>query len=190
MKVGLAGEVGECFGRPEHLVFPFLGRQRGVQEIFDHTEVFFREGQPPSQVVRQALDKAAALCRDRGVRLTPIRRRVLELVWREYRPVGAYDILEVLKQEHRGAAPPTVYRALDFLLTQGLVHRIESLNAFAACRYPDKPHVAEFFVCARCGAVAELKSERAEAEVMRSAREMGFRPHTCVIEVKGVCPRC
>ena len=88
--------------------------------------------------VKDALEQATAICAKRGARLTPIRRRVLELIWASHKPSGAYDILEALSQESRGKriAPPTVYRALDFLLEQGLIHRLESLNAFIGCPHP------------------------------------------------------
>ena len=83
--------------------------------------------------IQQALDTAANLCEQRGLNLTPIRRRVLEIVWRSHEPIGAYQILAELAKERDKAAPPTVYRALDFLIDAGLVHRIESLNAFGGC---------------------------------------------------------
>ncbi|MDX1710009.1 MAG: transcriptional repressor, partial [Rhodovibrionaceae bacterium] len=106
--------------------------------------------------VEQALGEAADLCRQRGARLTPIRRRVLELVWASHKAVGAYEILDALRSEHAGAAPPTVYRALDFLIAQGFVHRIESLNAFVGCPHPADRHAGQFLICLDCGAAAEL----------------------------------
>ena len=90
-----------------------------------------------SRCVAEALAEAEALCAKQGTRLTTLRKRVLELVWASHKPLGAYDILGVLSEEDgRRAAPPTVYRALDFLLENGLVHRIASLNAFIGCVHP------------------------------------------------------
>src|SRR5918999_799750 len=97
--------------------------------------------------IGDALDRAAVLCDQRGARLTPLRRRVLELVWRGHEPVGAYDLLAQMGR----AAPPTVYRALDFLIEQGLVHRIESLNAYVGCDRPEAAHASQFLICTDCG---------------------------------------
>ncbi len=108
--------------------------------------------------VATALDAAASLCQRRRARLTPLRRRVLELVWRSHEPQGAYDILDTLGERGRRAAPPTVYRALDFLLGQGLIHRIESLNAFVGCRDPDTPHAGQFLICTARLATAARRS--------------------------------
>ena len=98
---------------------------------------FDSDGHDHRRCVADALDKAEALCSDRGARLTKLRCRVLELVWNSHAPIGAYDVLRRLSQEHQSAAPPTVYRALDFLLEQGLIHRIESLNAYIGCPVPE-----------------------------------------------------
>ena len=96
------------------------------------------------------------LCSAQGARLTPIRQRVLELVWANHKPVGAYDLLPKLAAEGFNSAPPTVYRALDFLLELGLVHRISSLNAFIGCTHPGEVHPSCFFVCRECGKAQEL----------------------------------
>lgn len=90
--------------------------------------------------VNQALDDARHICQQHNARLTPTRQRVLELIWQSHRPLGAYDVLAQLAAEGQNAAPPTVYRALDFLQQHGLVHRIASLNAFVGCAHPGKPH--------------------------------------------------
>lgn len=137
-----------------------------------------------------ALDRAAAICTERGARLTPLRRRVLELVWASHRPVGAYDILETLRQERTGAAPPTVYRALEFLQELGLVHRIASRNAFVGCAEPDRPHLVQFLICRGCGQAAEISDERIEDAILDSARRAGFAVQFPTIEVEGLCPHC
>jgi Fur family zinc uptake transcriptional regulator len=140
--------------------------------------------------VDTALDRAAQLCEGRGARLTELRRQVLALVWRGHEPVGAYAILEALRRSHSGAAPPTVYRALDFLIEQGLIHRIESLNAYVGCSRPDRQHVSQFLICGKCGATAELDDPAIAASVVRRADQLGFAVEQQTIEVRGFCPRC
>ncbi|MBF0561812.1 MAG: transcriptional repressor [Alphaproteobacteria bacterium] len=140
--------------------------------------------------VAAALDAADGLCARRGVRLTTLRRRVLELVWGQHEPVGAYLLLEGLKAEGRQAAPPTVYRALDFLLEQGLIHRIAHLNAFVGCRQPELPHTGQFLVCRRCGIAAEMDDSKVRAAIEHGARAAGFTVHNSVVEIEGVCARC
>ncbi len=156
--------------------------------------------------VRGALGTAARLCAERGARLTPLRRRVLELVWRghalgSHAPVRAYDLLARLPAKKgtarergtdrkRPAAPPTVYRALEFLLAQGLIHRIESLNAYVGCMHPEGAHGGQFLICSDCGAAAEVHDPRVDAAVARRAKELGFAVRRKTIEVEGVCPPC
>ena len=144
--------------------------------------------------VAGALDAAAGLCARRGARLTPLRRRVLELVWRSHAPQGAYAVLEALGRDTgrdgRPAAPPTVYRALDFLLAHGLIHRVESLNAFVGCPTPGEPHAAQFFICGGCGDAAEFEDERIGNVVRERAEALGFTVGRETIEVSGLCPAC
>ena len=144
-----------------------------------------------SQCVSSALADADALCAQQGVRLTALRRRVLELVWQSHKPLGAYDILAVLsEQDGRRAAPPTVYRALDFLLEHGLVHRIASLNAFVGCDHPDHAHQGQFFICRQCHAAIELERTAISDSILDSARSLGFRVEAQTVEVVGLCARC
>jgi len=137
-----------------------------------------------------ALARAQAVCQARGERLTPQRRQVLELVWRSHRPVKAYDLLERLSTAGRRAAPPTVYRALEFLREAGLVHRLESLNAFIGCPRPDMRHSAQFLICTRCGAVAEMDDASLTAKIDANARRLGFKVDDEKIEVNGTCREC
>jgi Fur family zinc uptake transcriptional regulator len=138
----------------------------------------------------EALSTAERLCALRGARLTPLRRRVLELVWRSHDPVGAYAILGALRNERRAAAPPTVYRALEFLTEQGLVHRIESLNAYLGCADPEHGHATQFLICARCGAASELHDRRVHGAIGEDARALGFKVRNVVVEAIGLCPNC
>jgi Fur family zinc uptake transcriptional regulator len=140
--------------------------------------------------VADALSAAEQVCRKHGARLTSLRRRVLELVWQSHRPVGAYAVLDLLKPEHRAAAPPTVYRALDFLLEQGLVHRIQSLNAFVGCAHPDQVHHGFFLICKSCGDAIEVEDDGVDGAISRSAERFGFQVQARTIEAAGICPGC
>lgn len=139
---------------------------------------------------RQALERAERLCQERGVRLTVLRRRVLEIIWSHARPLGAYAILDVLRDDGRAGAPPTVYRALDFLLEQGLIHRLASLNVFTGCRQPDRRHGGQFLICRDCGRVDELSSAEVESLLAAQATAREFEVMTQTVEVLGRCPDC
>ncbi|MCC5793362.1 MAG: transcriptional repressor [Chromatiales bacterium] len=141
------------------------------------------------QCIREALRTAERVCAERGLRLTPIRRRVLELVWQQHEPIGAYELLGSLGRDGRPAAPPTVYRALDFLCDAGLVHRLDSLNAFVGCDRAGQAHVGQFLVCASCRKVAEIEDPGVTRALQRAAREAGFALDSA-IEVKGLCASC
>jgi Fur family zinc uptake transcriptional regulator len=154
------------------------------------SDVVFAAAHDHRRCIDDALDKAAALCEQRGARLTELRRRVLELVWRSHEPIGAYTILEQLQRERGGAAPPTVYRALDFLLELGLVHRIESLNAFIGCPHPDLRHRTQYLICTRCSGVAEIDDARIDRALLAGAAAAGFTLDRSMVELRGVCPRC
>ena len=130
------------------------------------------------------------MCAERQGRLTPIRRRVLELVWGSHRPIGAYDILATLQQDGRSAAPPTVYRALDFLMAHGLVHKIESLNAFVGCADPSRQHSGQFFICETCRSAAEVTDADVAQALASCAQRLGFAVKSQTVEFRGLCPAC
>lgn len=140
--------------------------------------------------IAHAVEVAEAECRRRGARLTDVRRRVLELVWHGHAPVGAYALLETLGREGFCAAPPTVYRALDFLLAHGLIHRIERLNAYTGCSHPGTPHAGQFLLCEGCGAAAELVDPAIDAAITAAAARQGFSVSRQTVEVDGLCPAC
>jgi len=140
--------------------------------------------------IRDAVHAAEELCAARGLRFTPLRKRVLELVWRSHKPVGAYELLDAIKAERSNAAPPTIYRALDFLLENGLVHRLESLNAYVGCDQPEAPHTAQFLICKQCRRVAELNDDAISRRVRSSAASAGFRSERQTLEVTGTCKDC
>lgn len=134
--------------------------------------------------------EAAEVCTARGARLTALRSRVLEIVWRSHRPLGAYAILEVLATDGRSPAPPTVYRALEFLTEHGLVHRLASLNAFIGCSQPGHPGSGQFLLCQRCGIAEELDDPRIRSAIQRTAVAEGFEIQEHTVEVSGLCPNC
>ena len=143
-----------------------------------------------ADAVARSLAKADSLCRGRGVALTPIRRQVLELVLKAGQPVGAYALLGELERAHGKAMPPTVYRALDFLMEQGFVHKIESQNAFVACLDLDHQHRSQFVICNVCGRSVELLDDSLSASLDARAAELGFEVTQQVVEIRGVCPDC
>jgi Fur family zinc uptake transcriptional regulator len=140
--------------------------------------------------VATAVKNAERICRERGLRFTRQRRRVLELVWNSHKPIGAYDILEHLKREGQRAAPPTVYRALDFLIAADLVHRLDSLNAFIGCPDPGNPHVGQFLICRDCQLVAELDDPEIAKLAAAKAALHGFEATHQSLEIRGLCRRC
>ena len=139
--------------------------------------------------VGYALQSAEQVCARKGVRLTALRRRVLELVWESHRPVGAYDILEALMKEQR-AAPPTVYRTLAFLQEHGLVHRIASVNAFVGCISPETDHAGQFLICVTCQDSVEIVNKKVTDALRESAVDVGFDIHQQTVEIIGTCKRC
>jgi Fur family zinc uptake transcriptional regulator len=144
-----------------------------------------------ADALTRSLAKAEALCRGRRVALTPIRRHVLELVLKAGRPVGAYSLLGELEQTQGKAMPPTVYRALDFLMEQGFVHKIESQNAFIACLDDlDHAHRSQFIICNSCGRTVELLDDALSAGLDARAAELGFEVTQQVVEIRGVCGDC
>jgi Fur family zinc uptake transcriptional regulator len=143
-----------------------------------------------ARCVRTAVDQALALCAARGVRLTDVRRQVLELVWRSHAPIGAYQILDQLAGSRGRVAPPTVYRALEFLAREGLVHRIDSLNAYVGCPSPTLPHEAYFFICRACGDAAEFHDGELAASLARCVQRARFNVEAATVELSGLCGRC
>jgi Fur family transcriptional regulator, zinc uptake regulator len=139
------------------------------------------------------LARAAKLCAARGARLTELRQQVLGLILERAAPTSAYDLLERLRARRGGAAPPTVYRALGFLLEQGLIHRVELLSAFVGCVAEDGPecdHAAQFLICRACGRVTELDDPALAAALTLTAKRQGFSVAKTTIEAEGVCAGC
>ncbi|MDE0176264.1 MAG: Fur family transcriptional regulator [Defluviicoccus sp.] len=153
-------------------------------------QAFKPGGHDHALCIDDAFAAAQRICDERGLRFTPLRRRVLEIVWEQHNPVGAYEILDRLRSERGRAAPPTVYRALDFLLECGLVHRIHSLNAFIGCPDPQAAHSGQFLICRGCRTVGELGDREIEGMVAGRAETLGFSVEGQTIELLGLCPSC
>jgi len=139
--------------------------------------------------MQKQLQEAEQICRRREVRLTPLRRRVLEIISEHHEPIGAYAILARLAEEGKGG-PPTVYRALDFLMAQGLIHRVASMNAYVVCARPGVPHAAQFLICRSCRVLAELDDASIETAIRNCAARAGFTVQEQTVENFGLCPNC
>lgn len=137
------------------------------------------------------LSQAEAICLQRNVRLTPQRLEVLRLMSQHHGAISAYDLLDLLRSSEPQAKPPTVYRALDFLLEQGFVHRVESTNSYVVCHHFEQPsHTSAMLICDRCGAVAEQHAEGVENILKSLALSTGFALANSVIEAHGLCKKC
>jgi Fur family zinc uptake transcriptional regulator len=139
----------------------------------------------------EALSNAERICHARGQKFTAMRRNVLEALLSSHRPLGAYDIIEHLAQRLSRPAPITVYRALDFLMANALVHRIESRNAYLACAHNhDASAMVGFLICERCGSVGEIAVASVAKSLETAAHQEGFTPKLSVLEISGICAHC
>lgn len=157
-----------------------MSRQNFVFQNHDHADC--AEG---------ILEQADALARTKSIRLTPVRRRVLEILTEAHQALGAYEVLDRLREDGFGSQPPVAYRALDYLVKQGLAHRIRRLNAFTACTAGNRlDHAPVFLICEECETVAELASTKAAEALRTEAKDIGFAISRMNIEATGVCPSC
>jgi Fur family transcriptional regulator, zinc uptake regulator len=141
--------------------------------------------------VMTQLDRAAEICEEHGVRFTTLRREVLSLVLMADGPVGAYDLLDRLNETRKAGAPPTIYRTLDFLRAQGLIHRVDRLSAFIPCSDAGRlAHPVQFLICRRCGAVDELDDQEIVLAIKQGAAGKGFHPVLTTLDVEGTCSKC
>ncbi len=143
-----------------------------------------------STCIADGIAAADAHCRAAGLQFTPVRRRVLELLLEAHKAMGAYDLLDILRTEGLGSQPPIVYRALDFLVTNGFAHKIERLNAFVACSHPTDQHAPLFMFCRICRTVAEVPSEVTHGRLGAAEDDAGFQIERVVMEAEGLCPNC
>ncbi len=145
---------------------------------------------PSSRQVKALVSQAEQLCEQRKQRFTDLRKRVLTLVCEARQPAGAYQLLDELKQEGYSSAPPTVYRALDFLLDQGFIHRLSSNNTYLACAHPKQNHEAVFLVCEECGHTQEIHTDGITRSVTKKAGSFQFSVNHVAVEVTGLCQHC
>ena len=157
-----------------------LSNSRAAHRSHDH-----------SRCLSAALSQAEHHCAAANVRLTPIRRAVLELIWQSHRPLGAYAVVEQLPAIlGRPIRPPSVYRSLDFLLEIGLIHRLPSHNAFIGCPFPGSEHSDVFMICRSCGSAAEVSAEALNQSLVDTANRAGFQLESQNIELSGLCASC
>jgi len=150
----------------------------------------FQSKHDHGRCITQAMADAEQLCATHGQRFTKIRKLVLELVWQSHRPLGAYELLPAIKEAGFNSAPPTVYRALEFLQEQGLVHRISSLNAFIGCSHPGHQASSCFLICQQCQLAVELESSTLASAITSITDDMGFVVEREHLEIVGKCPNC
>ena len=136
------------------------------------------------------ISRAEQLCKTRGARLTIQRRTVLELICASEKPLSAYELLDQMRDTTKNPTPPTVYRALEFLLDQGLVHKLESLHAFVGCAHPEHPHASQFLICSDCGEVNELESDAITQSLQAVEKKAGFITKHPIVELLGICTQC
>lgn len=153
-------------------------------------EAFGFEPHDHARCIRSSVAAAEDHCRLRGLHMTAVRKRVLEILLERHRAMGAYEILDFLRSEGLGSQPPVAYRALDFLVKAGFAHRVERLNAFIACAHPGAAHSPAFLICRNCDRVAEATSEPTGGRLGETARETGFEIERAVVEAVGLCPDC
>jgi Fur family zinc uptake transcriptional regulator len=164
---------------------------RSLARKTQNRTVFPAPGHDHARCANAAIAHAEAICAARAERLTPMRRRVLEALLASHQPLGAYELIDRLAVRATRPAPITIYRALDFLREQGLVHRIESRNAFIACvQDHDSGDPVVFLICETCGLVGEAASAAVADTIKSASRAAGFTPKTPVIEISGVCAHC
>ena len=140
--------------------------------------------------LKRVMQLAESLCNERGVRLTSQRKAVLQMLLESEKPLSAYDLLDQMRQVLKKPAPPTVYRALDFLLEQGLAHKIESIHAYVGCVHPEHPHASQFLICADCGEVAEVEDKTITQSLENAGKAIGFNTTHPVVELMGTCADC
>lgn len=151
--------------------------------VHDHTH------DAKSLPLKERLREAEACCVDKGEKLTPLRRKVLELILKQGRAVKAYDLIRLISTAEKEAKPPTIYRSLDFLLKVGLIHRVAAIDAFMACSHPHHGEASQLLICGECGDVEEVESDNVGVALRAVARSHHFRPDT-TIEIPGLCSDC
>ena len=163
---------------------------RNAKDTDPKTDALGFEQHDHHACVQDGMASAVARCAKEGLRFTPVRKKTLEILLQGHRALGAYEVLDRLREDGFGSQPPVAYRALDFLVAHGIVHKIERLNAFIACVNPDSTHSPAFMICRECDAVAETQSAPARGVLGDAAKAAGFVIEKTVVEAEGLCPTC
>ncbi len=145
---------------------------------------------PRKSAADKVLDDMQELCRQRGGRLTPQRRAVLERLVVSKLPLSAYELRDLLLPQDASITPASIYRTLDFLMENGFVHRLETTRSFVACEHPDHDHAVQFLICRECGTVVETEDKRIDAATVRLGASLGFEVDHRTVELTGVCADC
>ena len=140
--------------------------------------------------VNKTLKKVETICKQKELKLTKLRQRVLKLIWKSHNYVKAYDLLEELKQIDPAAKPPTIYRTLDFLIENGFIHKIQSLNAYIGCAHPNEHKECYFLICKKCQNIEECCSKKIDKVVTSTTVKNNFKPNQVTFEISGVCQEC
>ena len=140
--------------------------------------------------IKEALTEAKNICGQRGVKLTKLRENVLKLIWKKHSYVKAYDLLEELREIDHSAKPPTVYRSLDFLMENGFIHKIQSLNAFVGCSHPSEHDECYFLICKECQSIEECHSKNINEFVQSTFNTNNFSANQVTLEISGICQEC
>ncbi len=140
--------------------------------------------------IEVALGKAAKVCKKHGARLTDVRKNVLELIWSSEQPSKAYDLLKELQKNDPSAKPPTIYRALDFLLELGLIHKLHRFNAYVKCKHPEEKKPCFFLICTNCHVVTESHEGAYGKLINKASMSFDFKPQEATFEIEGLCQQC
>jgi len=140
--------------------------------------------------VEKNIQEAEHYCKENGLNFTPVRRKVLEILLHKNTAIGAYEILDLLREAGFKNQPPVAYRALDFLVQNGFAHKIEQLNSFIGCTHPGKDHSPAFMICRKCDSVSEEEALTRNFSVSQIASKAGFTVEKAVIEARGLCHSC
>ena len=140
--------------------------------------------------MENSIQQAEQYCQENGLNFTPVRRKVLEILLKKNTAIGAYEILDLLREAGFKNQPPVAYRALDFLVQNGFAHKIEQLNSFIGCTHPGKDHSPAFMICRNCDSVSEEEALIRNFSVSQIASKAGFTVEKAVIEARGLCHSC
>lgn len=154
------------------------------------TTSFHPQAHDHNNCINHALESAQTVCQDKNIRLTPIRQRIFELIWSNHKAVGAYNLLATLQQEDPKAKPVTIYRALDFLLEAGLIHKVASLNAFIGCSQPEIAHNSVMLICDLCHDAKEVEAQEVYEAIFEIGKNNAFHPQQLTLELHGICDDC